>query len=436
MRKRSITMTAIAIFAAGLATVPRAVSAQSQATPLSLDAAVSLALERNPGYRIAHTDVIASRVRLRQSTSPRRPSVALHDVFAYADPVAELSTPFGALPFSSTTTTNVPLVTLQYSIFDGGRTAARVSQAAAGLAAADAQERSARMGLIDTTTKAYFDLVAALQLEVVADRAVGLAQSHRVDAQHFFDAGQVPRADVLRAETELADERVKSLSARNVVALAQTVLDSTLNIPLGDTHEPTDRLDAGAPDIALATLLASANTNRGDVAAARAAIDAATYAVKEARTARAPHIDIVVADGNVQPAVAPGYRNQFSVGLNAVWTLFDNGSVAGNVAAAQAGIDQAKLRLEALQNDVELQVREAYLNLSDAKARVAASESYVALADENLRLAQVRYRGGVGTLLELQDAQLRATAARQALISAQVALRQGIVHVRFAAGLL
>jgi outer membrane protein TolC len=147
-------------------------------------------------------------------------------------------------------------------------------------------------------------------------------------------------------------------------------------------------------------------------------------------------VDLVVADGNVQPAVAPGYRNQFSVGLNAVWTLFDNGAVAGNVAAAQAGIDQAKLTLEQLQNDVELQVRQAYLNLSDARARVVASQSYVALADENLRLAQVRYRGGVGTLLELQDAELRATTARQALIAAQVAVREGIVHVRFNAGLL
>jgi outer membrane protein TolC len=48
----------------------------------------------------------------------------------------------------------------------------------------------------------------------------------------------------------------------------------------------------------------------------------------------------------------------------------------------------------------------------------------------------VRYRGGVGTLLELQDAELRAVAARRTLIAAQVAVREGIVHVRSAAGLL
>jgi len=435
MHKRAVTALAALTVGFAIAFAPASAD-ETPAAPLSLDAAVSLALEHNPSYRIAHVGVVASRARLRQSAAPRLPSVALHDAFAYASPVAELSTPFGALPFSSTTTTNVPLLTVSYSLFDGGRTAARVSEAAAGLAGADAQERSARMTLIDSTTKAYFDLVAAMQSATVADRAVTVAQSHRNDAQLLFNAGQVPHADVLRASTELANERVQSLAAHNAVAVAQTVLDGVLGLPLGDLHAPTDRLDGGAPDVALQTLLDAADANRGDVAAARAAIDAASYALKEARTGRTPHVDVVVADGNVQPAVAPGYRNQFSVGLNAVWTLFDNGSVAGNVAAAQAGIDQAKLTLDQLQNDVGLQVRQAYLNLSDAKARAAASQTYVALADENLRLAQVRYRGGVGTLLELQDAELRATAARQTLISAQVAVREGIVHVRFAAGLL
>ncbi|GAC1422348.1 MAG: TolC family protein [Candidatus Velthaea sp.] len=418
-----------------LAGVP-ALADAPPAAPLSLDMALALALDRNPGYRIAHTGVIASRARLHQAAAPRLPAVAVRDTLAYASPVAKLSTPLGTLPFSTTTTTNVPLLTLEYHVFDGGITAARVSQAAAELAAADAQERAARMSLIDTTTRAYFDLVAALQSAAVGDRAVDVSQSHVRVAQQLFSAGQVPRADVLRAQTELANERVQSLGSHNAVALAQTVLDNALGVPLGDMHQPTDGLDAGAPDVALDTLLNAARTQRGDVAAAQSAVEAAEYALKEVRAGRAPQINVAIANGNVQPAIAPGYRNQFSVALSAVWTLFDNGSSAGRVEAAQAGIDRSRLTLEQLHNDVELQVRQAYLNLIDAKARAGAALSYVALADENLRLAQVRYRGGVGTVLELQDAELRASAARRTLIAAQVAVREGIVHVRFTAGLL
>ena len=414
-----------------------AASAQtSAAVPLSLDAAVAVALARNTGYRIAHTDIVAAQAQLRQAAGLQLPNVAASDGLKYADPVAVLSTPFGALPFSTTTMTNVPMLTLSYQLFDGGRTAARVSQAAAVLAGAEAEERTARMSLIDNTTKAYFDLMAAMQYAIVADRSIEVAQAQVDDAQRFLAAGQVPRADVLRAETQLADQRVQDLGARNAVALAQTALDDALGVPLGDLHQPTDPLEAGAPDVALDALLAAARTNRGDVAAAQAAVDAAGYALKEARSGHAPRVGIALGDGNVQPAVVPGYRNQFSIGLNAVWTLFDGGTTAGQIDAAQAGIDRAKLTLERLRNDVELQVRQSVLNLSDAEARVGAAQTYVALADENLRLAQVRYRGGVGTPLELQDAQLRATSARQALIAAQVAVREGIAHVRFAAGLL
>lgn len=434
---REHVVSSIALLAASLCLVPvGAAGAEPLGAALSLDAAVALALERNPDYRIAHTAVVASGARLRAAAGPQLPTVALRDSFAYANPVAELSTPFGALPFSSTTTTNVPLLTVQYALFDGGRTAAHVSQAAAELAAADARERAARMALIDTTATAYFGLVAARESAVVTERSIDTAGAHLVDAEHLFAAGQVPRADVLRAQTDLANERVHGLSAQHAIALAQAALDDVLALPLDEVHAPTDPLDVGVPDFALPTLIASANANRGDVAAARAAIDAATDAVREARSRRAPHVGVVVADGNVQPAVAPGYRNQFSIGLGAVWTLFDNGSVAGDVAAAQSGIDVAKLSLEKLQSEAELQVRTAYLNLTDARARVVASGTYVALAEENLRLARVRYRGGVGTLLELQDAELQATTSRQALIDAEVAVRVGIVHVRFNAGLL
>ena len=107
-------------------------------------------------------------------------------------------------------------------------------------------------------------------------------------------------------QTKLADQRVQDLGAHNAVALAQTALDNALGVPLGDLHQPMDPLEAGAPDVALDALLTAAGTNRRDIAAAQAAVDAAGYALKEARAARAPRIGVAVAGGNVQPAIVPG----------------------------------------------------------------------------------------------------------------------------------
>jgi len=408
---------------------------QPAARPLSLDEAITLALANNLGYRSAKIAVGAAEARLREAESPRLPVLAVRDTYQYANPVATLQTPIGSLPFSPNST-NVPLLALQYSLFDGGLTAARVGEAASGLAAARATERVARGEVIAAASKAYYDLMAAMRLADVANHAVDLAEGHLKQAQALYDNGQIPKADVLRAQTELANQRVNAIGAKNAVALAQVALDDVLNVPQTNLYAPTDRLSDELPAFNLDAILGSARTSRGEILAAEAAVSAARRAVDEARANSWPQVGVTLADGNTQPAVVNGYHNQFSVGLNAVWTLFDHDYTAGRIAAARSGVRQAEIALEQLRDGVELQVRQAYLNANEAAARVAAAKQLVTSADESLRVAQVRYRGGVGTALELQDAELQDISARQTLVNAEAALRESIVQLRFAAGLL
>lgn len=406
------------------------------ATPLSLDTAVALGLKQNLEYArsLAHVDAIAAQ--FRQARAPKAPSLALEDTYQYVNPVAALSTPMGAIPFSTVNATNVPLLALQYTLFDGGATAARASAAAAGLSAAEASAQEARGATIARVSKAYYDLAAALQLQSVAERGVAVAQAHERDARTMLAAGTIPRADLLRAQAELASERVNAIQADNGVDLARVALDSVLDVPLDTVYAPTDPLDAPPPRVALASLLVSAHSARGELAAARFAVDAARHAITAARAGGVPQVKATIADGNTQPAVVGGYHNQFSLGLSAVWTLFDNGYTAGRVAEADAGLHDAQLSLAQMQNGVDVEVREAYLNLNEAAARVEAARDLVTYSDENLRLAQVRYRGGVGTALELQDAELRDRTAQQTLTQSEAALRQSVVQLRYVAGLL
>ena len=407
----------------------------SSAQPLSLNDAVSIALKQNLQYQSAQIAVQSVEAQLQQSRAPRAPGLALQDTYQYVNPVAKLSTPFGAIPFSTVNATNVPVLALQYTVYDGGVTASRIGQAEAGLAGARAGERQSRGSVIAQVAKAYYDLAAAMESKDVADRAVAVAASHLRQAGQLFSAGMIPRADILRAQTELANERVNQITAQNTVNLSEVALDNVLNVPLTTVYRPTDPLGAPAPSFNLEDMLASARAQRGDLAAARAAVDAAAIAVGAARSGRLPQIKTTVSDGNTQPAVTGGYHNQFSIALNAVWTLFDNGYTTGRVAEAEDAVRQARIGVQQLENGIELQVRQAYLNVNEASARVGAARHLVTLSAENLRLAQIRYRGGVGTALELQDAELRDVSARQELTAAQAALRQGVVQLRFAAGL-
>jgi outer membrane protein TolC len=145
---------------------------------------------------------------------------------------------------------------------------------------------------------------------------------------------------------------------------------------------------------------------------------------------------ISASEGNVQPAIEPGFHSQFTVGLNAVWTVFDNGVTAANISAAEAAIERATLNERELETSVELEVRHAYDDVQAAQQRLAAAHVLLDFASENQRLAEVRYRGGVATVLELRDAQLQNTSAQQTMIAAQAELRRGVIALRIAAGLL
>ncbi|HVA33690.1 MAG TPA: TolC family protein [Candidatus Baltobacteraceae bacterium] len=411
-------------------------SPSTTAVALSLDDAIAVALKQNLQYQSARVAVQTSLAQLTQARAPELPGLAIQDTYQYVSNIAELSTPLGPIPFSTVKDTNVPIIALQYTLFDGGLTAARVGQSVAGLAASEASRREVRGTVIAGVASAYYGLLSAFQMKAVAQRAVNVAAAHVAQARQLLAQGLIARADLLRAQAEEANEELNEISAANAVDLAQVSLDNVMGVPLTKLYDPTDRLDAPAPPLHLDSLIASAHAQRGELAAAQAAVTAARRAVEAAQAGHWPSIKTTVADGNTQPAVIGGYHNQFSVELSAVWALFDNGYTAGRVAEARAAVEQAQLGVSQLGNGIDLQVRQAYLNVTEAQARVSAARRLVILADENLRLAQVRYRGGVGTALELQDAELRDRSAQQALTGAFASLRQSVVAVRFAAGLL
>ncbi len=437
MRKHIFSVLTLALILASSGTLRAATPPNGMtAPPLSLDQAVATALQLNPAYRSAVVGVDAARAQLGQAEAPLLPGVALSDSYQSVSTVAKLSTPIGALPFSAVNATNSPILAMQYTLFDGGIRNAHVGQAAAGLSAAESQLVQARGATIATVSSAYFGVLIAQQMSAVATRAVDVAQKHESEAKLFLANGTIPRADLLRAQAELANERVRMIAAVGGVKLAENQLNMVLGVPLTNQYRLTEPLSTSPPTFVLSNLLETAFAQRGDLAAARAAGSAARKGIDAAKGSRAPQINAMISDGNTQPAVVGGFHNQFAVGLTAVWTLFDNGYSRNGIALAEAGLKQAQLGVTQLQSGIELQIRQAYLREQIAAEQVIAAQKLVTVSDETRRLSALRYRGGVGTELELEDADLGDRAAWETLARAQGDLRVAIVELRFASGLL
>jgi outer membrane protein len=402
---------------------------------LSLAMAITIAQAHNPDLQAAAASTVAAFDGVRAAQGDRWPTIAVEDSFQTVDRVATLQTPIGPLPFQPNTT-NVPLLALHYALYDGGYGAASVGHAAASLSAAQGAEYEARGALVARVTAAYSNFAASVDAARTLDAAVAVSQSDLNLTRSRFEQGVAPRADLLQAQAQLAERRSQDDDARGNEIVAHDRLTAAMGIAIDTPILLVDPFRTRPAPMDLQAAIASALTARGELHSAKAALDAASAALEQARAAQRPTASLLVSEGNTQPVVVSEYLPQFTVELQAVWKLFDGGATVARIAAASAALAQAKAEYESARTAVELEVREAYARLGSARESAAAATDAVTSSDESARIARLRYREGVGTQLELQQAELQLAQSRLQLIQAESDVAVQDARLRFAAGLL
>ena len=143
----------------------------------------------------------------------------------------------------------------------------------------------------------------------------------------------------------------------------------------------------------------------------------------------------------------PGFANKgWSIGGSVSWPIWDGGATQAAIKKAEAGVKVAQEQLLQSRESVELEVRQDYLNILAAKEQIRSTEASVAEAEEAYKIAAVRYSSGVGTNLDVLDAELQLSTARTNYISALYNYNIGlatlenamgipaVIHPEFAAG--
>jgi outer membrane protein len=445
--KIAATSVLCALAISGQIAVPITAAAQSASTAphvtLSLHDAVQLALTNNLTYQSAVADEKAAEAQVNQARAAFMPKVSAgysyfhtqnEGAFAFPAPTPGGPPKIQKVIVSAKDVNNVN-ATLQYALYTGGAAEAAIGQAAANLAATQSQLAGLRATVIADTTRSYFALVEAQQSAHVADQAASVAAQNLKTATELFKAGTAAKVDVLRSDVTLADAQVNDIKAHNNALLANARLANVLDINLASIITPSESLQSPAPSYTLDSLLDSARA-RPELAAANDAVIIADHAVRGARAAYLPNIDIQVQEASSKPNFVNVPQPQLSETLAVTWQLFSGGLTRGKVQQALAQVDKAKINLKAINNSVDLEVREAYFNYAAAQAQVGAALEATESAGESLRVNQIRYKSGVGTSLELSDALLSNTQAQDQYISALADLRVSLVAVQRAAGLL
>jgi outer membrane protein TolC len=303
---------------------------------------------------------------------------------------------------------------LSLPLYAGGSLVAAAAAAGESSRAAQAAARQSAADLrLDVATR-YVDVLRARRALAAADAAVAGLAAHLADVEVMVERENVAANDLLAARVALANARQQRLRAANAVDLAQAAYNRRLGQPMErvpDLEERFTGLPSEPAGQGLEALIATALGERDELGVLDAQGAALAAQSRAERGRLRPQLSLVAGYDHIETTILD--REDFaSVGLGLRWTLYDGGQVRQRAVALRRQGDAARLRLEDLRRQVELQVREAWLGVAEADARGLASREAVSQADENLRISRELYGAGLVTHTQVLDAiALRVAAA-------------------------
>ena len=266
----------------------------------------------------------------------------------------------------------------------------------------------------------YYTLIMNRNLVDVAQQAVKDYQGHVTNVQAQYNVGLVASSDVLAAKTNLADSETSLVKAQNAANLAEASLNQVIAYPVQTAINTAEHdLQYKPYNITLEQAKAYALLHRSALVKSALDVKSAEEAVKSAKSGYLPTVAVKAGRGYADP---DGYfgtsTKSWSVGATASWSLWDGGATQNAIKKANAQLEQAKEANLATVDAVLLAVQKAYLNLRSAEQTIQSTQTAVAQGQESFRIATLRYRAGVGTNLDVLDAETKLTDARNNYVQA------------------
>jgi outer membrane protein TolC len=444
---------------------------------MTLDQAVQIALKQNPNILKALQQIEETRGQIIEVRAQALPHVQLLGSYYQQDKSLVQKVPTGSSGSTSTSSTNVADgVSKSLSNIPGltQSTAEQVASAVAASTAAQSQSQSSNSNVgggdiswnvtvqatqviyaggqiaaairiakftddssyfslrdtvdqtIDTVRQQFYTVLLDRALITVQEESVKLLQDQLKDQQNRFEAGTVPRFNVLQAEVALANQIPQLISAKNAYVVSEYTLAKTLGIDPGPqgqtTYYAVGNLDVRERPISLRDAIEIAVDHRPFLKVQRLSVLIQKENIKVALAGYLPQLNF--AGGyEVRNSALTSHLDDtidgWFYGFTGQWNIFDGFETYGKVKAARASLESSKVNYDDSVHQVELEVQQAYANLQTARETIRSQEKTVEEALEAVRLATERLAAGAGTQLDVLNAQVQLTTARSTELQAR-----------------
>jgi outer membrane protein TolC len=310
----------------------------------------------------------------------------------------------------------------------------RVKAATENARAAQLSIDDGRDVVVEAVASGYFAILADMGRVEVTQSQLNLSLALYQIAKDNHSAGTVPAIDELRAQVESQKQQQILLAVQNQLGKDKLALARVIGLPAGQEFNATDLAPFKALDgLAPAELLAKAYQLRADYHSMESKVRASEFSLRASDAARFPTLSLDGYYGDVGPTIGNSH-GVFNVTGSLRFNIFDGGRIRADQETAGSILQRRRNDLDDLRGKIDYEVRTALLDLKTAADQVAIAKVSLDLAQETLNQARDRYVAGVGSGIELVEAQVSLAGTNQDVISAAYAHNLAKVQLARAVG--
>src|SRR6266568_2539120 len=281
--------------------------------------------------------------------------------------------------------------------------------------------------LLATVKTQFYQVVVNRELIAVQEQSVHLLESQLKDQQNRFEAGTVPRFNVLQAEVALYNQLPLLITAQNNYRISKITLAKTLGLDFQPRRGENPPLEVVGEmpyvprTIELADAIELGKQRRPFLKQARANV---LNQVEQVHAAWGQYFPTINTTGGGEWVSSPTNSSWHDISkgwiaeVTGSMPIWDSGAIYGQVKQQRALLSEAKISYDDDVRQVELEVQQAYSNLQQDRELIQSQEKNVEQADEALRLAKARLDAGAGTQLDVLNAQVQLLTAQSTRLQA------------------
>ena len=396
-----------------------------EAKTLSLDQCIEAAMQNQASVLVSEQSVLSAKASYTEAKSSYFPQISVQNTpFSIGGNIGNTG--------GGTTSNGTSLVVTQ-TFFDGGLREASAKQAQFNVKETEEGLVRDQQTLAFNVTKAYYEALRSKHLAEVTDARMKYLQEQRDMIHTRVEVGDAAQVDELPVVAQLANARVDQLAAKNTIRTSLIELQNAVGLlPKDDfdivdiTAEPKVELDPvdKYKDLALA--------NRPDVKQSAYQAQFAKAAVGAAKLNMLPRL---VVNGQYNTRLDQSSRENWNINGGIVYNIFDGQRNKAVYAQARAGQASAELQAKQIEKDIIAQVQEAYLNLTSAGERLAATDLSLQASQQNYDAQQLRYKEGLAIPLDLLNAQVDVATALSNAVQAKYDYYTSKAQLDYAVGM-